>query len=224
MKIEVGKWYVRRSGVPVNIVRETKGILFPFLDDTKTSYQSNGKYFEGEGIHANDLIREWVPDVGCELVKPEPTLFDRMKVAGFKMPLTSPQIDVTVPTPQPEAQEAPRPHKHAAAIKAWADGKTVEYKGPNMTEWKVLLPAGSSMALWKDDVEYRVKQDPIVIHFVLFKNHYNGTLAAPGSYDKEISAFNAMSERPTSVGMLTVTFDRTSMEPTDYKFKKKETQ
>lgn len=230
MKIEVGKWYVRRSGVPVKIVRESKGVLFPFMDDTRTSYQLTGKYFGGEGTHANDLVREWNPDTGCELVKnveaqfkPEPTLFDRMKVAGFKMPLTSPQIEVTTSTPQPEAQEAPKPHKHAAAIKAWADGKTIEYKGPNMTEWKVLLPAGSSMAQWRDEVEYRVKHEPFRLYFVLAKNTYSGELWSGTSYQSKGLAQEAL-DSTVGIALMSVELDRETFQVIDSKVEVKETK
>lgn len=230
MKIEVGKWYTRRSGVPVKIVRESKGVLFPFTDDTRTSYQASGKYFGGEGIHANDLIREWNPDTGCELVKnveakfkPDVSLFDRVRFTGLKMPLTGPQIEVTVPTPQPVAEEAHRPHKHAEAIKAWADGKTIEYKGPNMTEWKVLLPAGSSMAQWRDEVEYRVKQEPFRLYFVLAKNTYSGELWSGTSYqDKELAKKTL--DNTVAVALLSLELDRETFQVIDSKVEVKETQ
>lgn len=230
MKIEVGKWYVRRSGVPVKIARETKGVLFPFMDDTRTSYQANGKYFVGEGVHANDLVREWKnPDVGSELVqsveaqfKPAPSLFDTMKAAGFKVPLTSPQIEAVTPTPQPATETAPKAHKHAAIIKAWADGQTIEYKGPEMTEWKTLLPAGHSMTQWKDDVEYRVKTESLKLFLAVHKSLYNGELFAGASCKTEADAWS--SALNCRLGVLIVEFDRETKEVTNFTFKKEQTQ
>jgi hypothetical protein len=69
------------------------------------------------------------------------------------------------------APTARGPNKHSEVIKAWADGAVVEYKGPEMTEWKELLPAGQSMVLWRDEVEYRVKKLPEEFHIVLYHQH-----------------------------------------------------
>ena len=53
-----------------------------------------------------------------------------------------------------------KPHKHAAIIKAWADGAEVEY-----------LPSGSSVwgqytsPCWDWDGEYRIKPKPDVVMY-----------------------------------------------------------
>jgi hypothetical protein len=46
------------------------------------------------------------------------------------------------------------PHKHAAIIKAWADGAQIESKYTNGEWYNVYVPA------WLDDREYRVKPVP----------------------------------------------------------------
>jgi hypothetical protein len=51
-----------------------------------------------------------------------------------------------------------KPHKHAAVIKAWADGATIEWRDTSLTyvkDWReTCAPA------WNPDYEYRVKPTP----------------------------------------------------------------
>lgn len=47
------------------------------------------------------------------------------------------------------------PHKHAVAIKAWADGKLVQIKGYKSKQW-----ADVPYPSWSDEYEYRVKPEP----------------------------------------------------------------
>jgi hypothetical protein len=44
-----------------------------------------------------------------------------------------------------------KPHKHAAVIKAWADGAEIEYQRPD-NEWVTVAEPG-----WYESVDYRVK-------------------------------------------------------------------
>lgn len=46
------------------------------------------------------------------------------------------------------------PHKHAALIKAWADGAQIQFLNPD-DRW---LDAGSPT--WSNSVEYRIKPEP----------------------------------------------------------------
>lgn len=50
-----------------------------------------------------------------------------------------------------------KPHKHAAAIRAWADGNQIEQRRPG-GQWEPLddIPYPA----WRAEVEYRVKQQP----------------------------------------------------------------
>lgn len=47
----------------------------------------------------------------------------------------------------------PTPHKHAALIKAWADGATIEYLDRGV-DWG---PTGTAGPTWDVSVEYRIK-------------------------------------------------------------------
>ena len=45
-----------------------------------------------------------------------------------------------------------KPHKHAAVIKAWADGAEIEFRGNEEAEW-----SASVVPSWREDFQYRVK-------------------------------------------------------------------
>lgn len=51
------------------------------------------------------------------------------------------------------------PHKHAEAIKAWADGAQIEYYNGITGNW-----CDASDPTWCDRYEYRVKKDPVITH------------------------------------------------------------
>lgn len=60
------------------------------------------------------------------------------------------------PSPCLEATPKEQPHKHAAVIKAWADGAEIELKvGPGSNWQPTNKPA------WVDCYEYRVKPTPV---------------------------------------------------------------
>lgn len=48
-----------------------------------------------------------------------------------------------------------KPHKHAALIKAWADGAEIEYLYSGSSEWTPI-----SAPSWDGDGEYRIKPEP----------------------------------------------------------------
>ena len=63
------------------------------------------------------------------------------------------------------------PHKHAEAIKAWADGAKIEFKSKN--GWQLCNDPG-----WYDDYEYRVAPTPKpeVVNLYYAKNGYYSNL------------------------------------------------
>ena len=75
------------------------------------------------------------------------------------------------------------PHKHAAVIKAWADGATIECKPlspPIHLNW---IKVVSSTPEWRTDWEYRVK--PEVVRYRLFLNlHSEGHHYVSAHYEK----------------------------------------
>lgn len=48
-----------------------------------------------------------------------------------------------------------KPHKHAALIKAWADGALIQQYKPHLDEWHDTSP----YPVWDDRVEYRIKPE-----------------------------------------------------------------
>lgn len=57
-----------------------------------------------------------------------------------------------------------QPHKHAAVIKAWADGATIECRTPDRRSWQVIntSPTGAGPCFY-NDYEYRVKSKPLTL-------------------------------------------------------------
>ena len=54
-----------------------------------------------------------------------------------------------------------KPHKHAALIKAWADGAEVEYLPSNSLIWNSI-----KVPCWDGDGDYRIKPKPDVVRYV----------------------------------------------------------
>ncbi len=50
-----------------------------------------------------------------------------------------------------------RPHVHAEYIKAWADGKPLQYKRRSQTEW---TDVSEHMFCWEEAIEVRIKPEP----------------------------------------------------------------
>lgn len=65
----------------------------------------------------------------------------------------------------------PNPHKHAALIKAWADGATIEMHNPKYPRngW---CPVPEPR--WNVDCEYRIKPEPEpdVVRYVVLRRNY----------------------------------------------------
>ena len=53
-----------------------------------------------------------------------------------------------------------KPHKHAEAIKAWADGKKIQYRSDEIKDWQDMPICTPS---WFEDVEYRIKPEPLIV-------------------------------------------------------------
>lgn len=54
-----------------------------------------------------------------------------------------------------------QPHKHAALIKAWADGAEIEFFSKGGDGWVL-----SNSPQWYDDYEYRIKPKPDAVHYL----------------------------------------------------------
>lgn len=63
------------------------------------------------------------------------------------------------------------PHIHAEAIKAWSDGKNVEWRIKGSPNWIVLTTRAPA---WSDTNEYRVKPEEVVDYTVIFDNGVPG--------------------------------------------------
>lgn len=57
------------------------------------------------------------------------------------------------------------PHKHAAVIKAWADGATIECRNPKLPNAKWIVVG---TPLWRESCEYRAKKEPRVVMTYLY--------------------------------------------------------
>jgi hypothetical protein len=56
--------------------------------------------------------------------------------------------------PDCSPEDHPKPHKHAALIKAWADGAGIQYKS-SVGTWET-----HPFPTWLDSIEYRIKPEP----------------------------------------------------------------
>lgn len=87
-----------------------------------------------------------------------------------------------------------KPHKHAEVIKAWADGKEVEFRHAHChSTW---LPVGHLGTFFDDSFEYRIKPEPVktvgyrrYIYKYYYKDGYIVMLATtmklPIEYEKQ---------------------------------------
>lgn len=58
-----------------------------------------------------------------------------------------------------------KPHVHAEVIKAWADGKPVEWRGNPSEDWQLIRNPS-----FVEDLEYRVKPEEVVDYTVVFQD------------------------------------------------------
>lgn len=59
-----------------------------------------------------------------------------------------------------------KPHKHAEVIKAWANGKTIQYRVNKKFDWCEI--SNNGVIGWYGDLEYRIKPEPkpdVVMYF-----------------------------------------------------------
>ena len=70
-----------------------------------------------------------------------------------------------------------QPHKHAALIKAWADGAEIEYWGVYDNRW-----FDATCPDWNPDVKYRIKPEPkpdvVVLEGVSHSQRYGAILGS----------------------------------------------
>jgi hypothetical protein len=64
------------------------------------------------------------------------------------------------------------PHKHAAIIKAWADGAEVQYYALN--EWHDL----GEQPCWFRDSQFRIKPKPDRVYYGVFENDGSSSLGS----------------------------------------------
>ena len=57
------------------------------------------------------------------------------------------------------------PHVHAEVIKAWADGKPVEWRESPMLSWQLIANPG-----FTKDYEYRIKPEEVVDYALVYEN------------------------------------------------------
>lgn len=77
------------------------------------------------------------------------------------------------PSPCLEATPKEQPHKHAAVIKAWADGAQIQYRFKStLNDWSEWMPCNGPS--WSTANEYRVKPTPVplwaVAHDAFFRH------------------------------------------------------
>lgn len=54
-----------------------------------------------------------------------------------------------------------KPHKHAAVIKAWADGAIIQIYRDSWDDWEIV-----SEPKWSEHRKYRVKPEPLIVNGV----------------------------------------------------------
>ena len=68
------------------------------------------------------------------------------------------------------------PHKHAEVIKAWADGKTIQFKMKDSDEWgESNCSSDDRWLMWKPEFFYRIKPEEVVDYALVYDN---GVIAA----------------------------------------------
>lgn len=87
-----------------------------------------------------------------------------------------------------------QPHKHAALIKAWADGAEIEVKNLSVQgdKWESV-----GLPFWRDYCDYRIKPIPKVKHwrYAYKRAGFSDIEATNGVYANETDAFIACTVR-----------------------------
>ena len=63
-----------------------------------------------------------------------------------------------------------KPHRHAALIKQWADGRVIQFKETN-GDW-----TDSPNPFWDETAEYRVKPEPVKVRYRNYVRNEGGGL------------------------------------------------
>jgi hypothetical protein len=239
MYLKVGSFYKNQKGDVIKIVRDNGQGGSPFVGHTGCEYGHMGSvilnYDESECLveEVTFNIKTELPSEGLIINSPAvkkiakkiacpPGSYRRASSPVVVVPPTTATIGemitatstaATAPTSTP-ASEIRRPHKHAAAIKAWAEGKMVEYKGPHCAEWRPLLPPGESTVTWKEEVEYRVREAPIE-RFIGIRSRRGGGIELTDD-QSSVTAVKYLGRRrglEPIMGILKIGID-----PTTYKF------
>lgn len=75
----------------------------------------------------------------------------------------------------------PDPHVHAAVIKAWADGATIEYTHAGLDQW--LTHPSDVAPAWKPHWHYRVLPTPV------YRYRWVATLCPAGTKNQHLSLY-----------------------------------
>ena len=177
LNLKVGSFYERAEGTIASIYDYLPGRYYCFKDTQGNFYSSNGHVEAAHLVSTHDIVKELAP-IDIMLRTPEIIAMNQ----NFEA------VPTTVTAAAPAARVRTGPHKHAAIIKAWADGEEIEYKGPRMTEWKDLAAAGQSATQWRDEVEYRVKPKKVELFFCLKTSISNPNKLVTGNSKDSIAA------------------------------------
>lgn len=83
------------------------------------------------------------------------------------------------------------PHVHAEVIKAWADGKPIEFLYDGL--WKTYCPVdGSPGPDWYPEYRYRVKPEEVVSYTVVFSNTVVGVHYRPSTDEAKLYYVNSL--------------------------------
>lgn len=80
------------------------------------------------------------------------------------------------------------PHKHAAAIKAWADGAIIQYRANALDPWR---DCGNVTPGWSEYAQYRVKPVNIVRYHALVVAPPSGVYLTHGTIKRDVAASHA---------------------------------
>lgn len=100
-----------------------------------------------------------------------------------------------------------KPHKHAALIKAWADGAEIEYKSDVTGQW---FPCGDTFE-WYVGMDYRVKPINFVRYCGIGRLPSGRIYIGPSATSVEATR-NCIGEQDKLVGHLRVAIDPDTLE------------
>lgn len=77
------------------------------------------------------------------------------------------------------------PHVHAEVIKAWADGKTIQFKSGSSDEWLDADMNAGQWLMWSPAYSYRVKPEVVVDYTVVLSDGRPGSVFTSAISDLE---------------------------------------